>query len=45
MGLYLGGLTIGKIFASEIWVAYFREFFISLKGGGGGGVLIIGILP
>ena len=25
MGLYLGGLIIGMIFASEIWGAYFRE--------------------
>ena len=25
MGLYLGGLIIGRIFASEIWWAYFRE--------------------
>ena len=32
MGLYLGGLIIGRIFASEI------------GGGGGGGELIIGIL-
>ena len=37
MGLYSGGLIIGRIFASEIWGAYFREglFF---------GGLIIGIL-
>ena len=41
MGLYLGGLIIGRIFASEIWGAYFQEglFF---RGGGGGP--IIGIL-
>ena len=42
MGLYLGGLIIGRIFAFEIWGggAYFREglFFF------GGGELIIGIL-
>ena len=25
MGLSLGGLIIGRIFASEIWGAYFRE--------------------
>ena len=25
MGLYSGGLIIGRIFASEIWWAYFRE--------------------
>ena len=37
MGLYSGGLIIGKIFASEIWGAYFRE---GLFLGG----LIIGIL-
>ena len=45
MGLYSGGLVIGRIFASEIWGAYFREglllllFFFFLGGG-----LIIGIL-
>ena len=38
MGLYSGGLIIGRIFASEIWGAYFRE---GLFWGGG---LIIGIL-
>ena len=37
MGLYSGGLTIGRIFASEIWGAYFREGLF-LEG------LIIGIL-
>ena len=44
MGLYSEGLIIGRIFASEIWGAYFREglfisLFISLffwgRGGGG----------
>ena len=32
MGLYSGGIIIGRIFASEIWGAYFREgsFFIYL---------------
>ena len=25
MGLYLGGLIIGRTFASEIWGAYFQE--------------------
>ena len=39
MGLYSGGLIIGKKFASEIWGAYFRE---GLFCGGGG--LIIGVL-
>ena len=38
MGLYLGGLIIGRIFASEIWGAYFRE------GVFWGGGIIIGIL-
>ena len=37
MGLYSGGLTIGRICVSEIWGAYFRE---GLFLGG----LIIGIL-
>ena len=32
MGLYSGGLIIGKIFASEIWGAYFREGLF-LEGG------------
>ena len=44
MGLYSGGLTIGRIFASEIWGAYFIYLFIYLfiyffggeEGGGGG---------
>ena len=31
MGLYSGGLIIGRIFASEIWEAFFREgLFISI---------------
>ena len=38
MGLYSGGYIIGRIFASEIWGAYFWE---GLFLGGG---LIIGIL-
>ena len=37
MGLHSGGLIIGRIFASEIWGAYFREGLF-LEG------LIIGIL-
>ena len=45
MGLYSGGLIIGRIFASEIWGAYFREGLLLLLlffflGGG----LIIEIL-
>ena len=50
MDLYLGGLIIGKIFASEIWGAYFRNayfyfyLFIYFFWGGEGGGLIIGIL-
>ena len=38
IGLYLGGLIIGRIFASEIWGAYFWEclFFFFFLGGGGG---------
>ena len=28
MGLYTGELIIGRIFASEIWGAYFRENLI-----------------
>ena len=43
MGLYLGGLIIGRIVASEIWGAYFREGLLLLifffLGGGGGGFL------
>ena len=40
MGLYSGGLIIERIFASEIWGAYFREgLFFFLGGGGGGGLL------
>ena len=34
MDLYLGGLVIGRIFASEIWGAYFRRAFF--WGGGVG---------
>ena len=41
MGLYSGGLIIGRIFASEIWGAYFREG-LYFGGGGGGGRLIFG---
>ena len=29
MGLFSGGLVIGRIFASEIWGAYFREGLLS----------------
>ena len=36
MGLYLGGLIIGRIFVSAIWGAYFREGLF-LDGGGGEG--------
>ena len=48
MGLYLGGLIVGRIFASEIWEAYFREglfilfiiiIFFSFGGGGWGALL------
>ena len=39
MGLYLGGLIIGRIFASEIWGAYFREVVFFFWGGGVGGGL------
>ena len=41
MGLYSGGLIIERIFASEIWGAYFREGLIVFffLGGGGGGLL------
>ena len=42
MGLYLGGLIIGRIFASEIWGAYFWEglfiylfIYLFILGGGG----------
>ena len=38
MGLYLGGLITERIFASEIWGAYFREGFFF--GGGGRGLLL-----
>ena len=52
MGLYSGGLIIGRIFASENWGAYFRDglfiyLFIYFGWGGGGGEvagLFIGIL-
>ena len=46
MGLYSGGLIIGRIFASEIWGAYFRGglfinffFYIYIFFLGGGGLL------
>ena len=45
-----GGLIIGRIFASEIWEAYFREglfiylFIYFFFWGGGRGGLVIGIL-
>ena len=35
MGFYSGGLIIGRIFASEIWGAYFREGLFFFVGGGG----------
>ena len=48
MGLYIsGGLIIGRIFASEIWGAYFHEgllfiyLFIYFFFGGGGLIIII----
>ena len=51
MGLHSGGLISGRIIASEIWGAYFREglfyfifilfFFFLLEGGGGGGGLLL----
>ena len=34
MGLYLRGLIIRGIFASEIWGAYFREGLFFFGGGG-----------
>ena len=34
MGLYLGGLIIGRILASVIRGTYFREGFFFLGGGG-----------
>ena len=34
MGLYLGGLIIGRIFTSEIWGAYFQEGLYLGEGGG-----------
>ena len=36
MGLYSGGFVIGRIFAFEIWGAYFREGFLGGLGEGGG---------
>ena len=33
MGLYSGGLIIGRILASEIWVDYFRERVFFWGGG------------
>ena len=40
MGLYWGGLIIGRIFASEIWGLIFgRAYFFFVGGGGGGGLL------
>ena len=35
MGLYSGGLIIGRIFASVIWGAYFWEGTFFCGGGGG----------
>ena len=49
MGLYSGGLIIGRIFASEIWETYYSVLFIIQViviiiifrfGGGGGGRLL-----
>ena len=42
MGLYSAGLIIGRIFATEIWGAYFWDGLFFLGGERGG--LIIGIL-
>ena len=39
MGLYLGGFIIGRIFAFEIWRAYFQEGFFLGGGVGEGGIL------
>ena len=36
MGLYSGGLIIGRIFASEIWGLIFGTAYL----GGGGGLLL-----
>ena len=36
MGLFSGGLIIGRIFASEAWEVYFREGLFFFGGGGGG---------
>ena len=35
-----GLLSIGRIFVSEIWGAYFREGLFFFCGGGGGGLII-----
>ena len=43
MGLYSGGLIIERIFASEIWGAYFQEgllFLLFFVWGGGEGGLV-----
>ena len=37
MGLYLGGLIIGRIFASEIWRGYFLFIYLFFFFWGGGG--------
>ena len=44
MGLYSGGLVIGRIFASEMWGAYFREGLLLFLFFWAEGGLIIGIL-
>ena len=38
MGLYTGGLIIGRILACEIWGAYFRGGGGGEGWGGGGGL-------
>ena len=42
MGLYSGGLIIERIFASEVWGAYFQEglLFLSFFVLGGGGLVL-----
>ena len=40
MGLYSGRLIIRRIFASEIWGAYFQEGLFFLGGGGRGALLL-----